>query len=82
MQLRRPLAFWLRKCTGCQRQYTMNKNELIRVLEMLREFRSILWGRRIRVFTDHKNSVQATFNNPQTLRNRGIRSRDDLHQGP
>ncbi|KAE9275407.1 hypothetical protein PF008_g29360 [Phytophthora fragariae] len=68
MQLGRPLAFWSRKCTGSQRQYTMNKKELLSVLEMLREFRSILWGRRIRVFTDHKNSVQATFNNPQMLR--------------
>lgn len=35
---------------------------------MLREFRSILWGRRLCVFTDHKNPIQSNFNSPQTRR--------------
>lgn len=67
MQQGRPLAFWSRKCNQAQEKDSMNK-ELLSVLEMLREFRSILWGRRIRVYTNHKNSIQANFNNPQMLR--------------
>lgn len=68
MQRGRPLAFWSRKCTETQQRYTMNKNELLSALEMLKEFRSILWARPIKIFTDHKNSIQAVFNNPQMLR--------------
>ncbi|OWZ15768.1 Pol Polyprotein [Phytophthora megakarya] len=68
MQEGRPLAFWSKKCNESQEHYTMNKKELLGVVEMLREFRSILWGRKIRIFPEHKNSVQATFNNEQTLR--------------
>ncbi|POM78601.1 Retrotransposable element [Phytophthora palmivora] len=63
-----PLAFWSRKCTTAQEHYTMNKKELLSVLELLREFRTIPWGRTLRIFTDHKDSIQATFTNEQTLR--------------
>ncbi|OWZ04667.1 Pol Polyprotein [Phytophthora megakarya] len=68
MQKGKPLAFWSRKCTTTQEQYTMNKKELLSVVEMLREFRSILWGRKLKIYTDHKNSVQSTFNKPHMLR--------------
>ncbi|OWZ07401.1 Pol Polyprotein, partial [Phytophthora megakarya] len=68
MQKGKSLAFLSRKCTTTQEQYTMTKKELVRVVEMLREFCSILWGRKLKIFTDHKNSVQSTFNNPQMLR--------------
>lgn len=65
MQKGRTLAFWCRKCTEAQKHHTMNKEELMSILEMLCESRSILWGRRSKIFTDHKNLVQQTFNNPQ-----------------
>ncbi|OWZ13330.1 Pol Polyprotein [Phytophthora megakarya] len=63
----KPLAFWSKKCNQAQERYTMNKKELVSIVEMLREFRTILWGREIKVYTDHKNSVESTFRNAQML---------------
>eukprot|EP00644_Phytophthora_capsici_P003335 jgi/Phyca11/103147/e_gw1.7.1115.1 len=68
MQQGKLLAFWSKKCNQTQEQYTMNKKELLSIVEMLREFSTILWGREIKVYTDHKNSVEATFRNMQMLR--------------
>lgn len=68
MQEGRPLAFWSKKCNQAQQQYSTNKKELLSILEMLREFRPIIWGRAIRVYTDHKNSLETTFRNAQMLR--------------
>lgn len=61
MQEGRPLAFWSKKCNQAQQQYSTNKKELLSILEMLREFRPIIWGRAIRVYTDHKNSLRPPF---------------------
>lgn len=60
MQDQKPLAFWSQKCDATQRQYATNKKELLSSLLMLREFRSIVWGQKIKVFTDHRN---CTFQN-------------------
>ncbi|OWZ03777.1 Pol Polyprotein [Phytophthora megakarya] len=64
----KPLAFWSKKFNQAQERYTMNKKELLSIVEMLREFRTRLWGREIKVYTDHKNSVESTFRTTQILR--------------
>ena len=51
----RPLAFYSRKLRGAQLNYTVTEKELLGVVETLKEFRGILHGHKIKVYTDHKN---------------------------
>ena len=51
----RSLAFYSRKLRGAQLNYTVTEKELLSVVETLKEFRCILYGQRITVYTDHKN---------------------------
>ena len=55
MQDNKPLAFYSRKLTGAQSRYTTGEQELLSIVETLREFKNILWGQQVIVHTDHKN---------------------------
>jgi hypothetical protein len=53
----RPIAFFSRKLSKTQQQYSVTKIELLAIVETLKEFKGMLgvWGRDIKVYTDHKN---------------------------
>ena len=56
----KPIAFYSRKLNSDQRLYTTTKRELLSNVETLKEFKTILLGYKIEIFTDHKNLVHET----------------------
>ena len=54
----RPLAFFSRKLSAAQEKYTVTELELLSIVECFKEFTGMLWGQKIKVYTDHKNLVR------------------------
>jgi len=67
-QNNRPIAFYTRKLNPTQTRYTTTERELLAIVETLKEFRNILLGHVIRVYTDHKNLTYQTFNTERVMR--------------
>ena len=51
----RPIAFFSRKLSVMQAKYSVTEIELLAIVETLKEFKGMLWGQQIKVYTDHKN---------------------------
>jgi hypothetical protein len=51
----RPIVFFSRKLSETQQKYSVTEIELLAIVETLKEFKGMLWGQDIKVYTDHKN---------------------------
>ncbi len=54
----RPNAFFSWKLSTTQRKYSVTKIELLAIVETLKEFKGILWGQSIKVYTDCANLMR------------------------
>ena len=53
---------------NAQRNYTTGEQELLSIVETLKEFRTLLWGQQIIVHTDHKNIIYGNLSNDRITR--------------
>jgi hypothetical protein len=54
----RPIGFFSWKLSNIQCKYSVTKIELLAIVETLKEFKGILCGQNIKVFTDHTNLMR------------------------
>ncbi len=51
----RLIAFFSKKLSKMQQKYSVTEIVLLAIVETLKEFKGMLWGQDIKVYTDHKN---------------------------
>ena len=64
----KPIVFYSIKLTSDQQQYTVTEKELLSVVETKKEFRNILLGQILIIYTYHKNLTCNNFNTNMLLR--------------
>jgi RNase H-like domain found in reverse transcriptase/Reverse transcriptase (RNA-dependent DNA polymerase)/Integrase zinc binding domain/Retroviral aspartyl protease len=67
-QSKQPIAFYSRKLTDPQTRYSVTELELLSIVETLKEFRTILLGHSINIYTDHKNLTYDNFTTDRVRR--------------
>jgi hypothetical protein len=53
-----PIAFFKQKLSDTQCKYSVTKIILLAIVETLKEFKGMLWGQNIKVFTDQANLMR------------------------
>lgn len=56
-QSNKPFAFFSKILKDAQTRYTTTAKELLSIVETFKEFKTIVFGQRIRVWTDHMNLI-------------------------
>jgi len=64
----KPIAFYSRKLNDAQTRYTTTERKLLAIVETLKEFKNILLGQKIRVYTDHQKLTYKNFNTERVMR--------------
>ena len=64
----KPIAFYSRKMNSAQQNYTTTEKELLSVVATLKEFRNIILGHQITVYTDHKDITYNFLNTERVMR--------------
>jgi hypothetical protein len=54
----RPIVFFSWKLSDTQRKYSVTDIELLAIVETFKEFKGMLWGQNIKVFTVHANLMR------------------------
>ena len=78
IQNNRPIAYYSKKLTDTQRNYTTTEKELLAIVYCLKEYCKILQGGVVRVYTDHKNLTFNTLSVQRVLRWRIFMDEFDL----
>ena len=68
----KPIALYSRKLVDAKKRYTVTEREKIIKIETINEFRTILLGRKLRIYTIHENLTCDFFNTDRVLRGRQI----------
>ena len=62
------IDFYSRNMNSSQQNYTTTEKELLFIVASLKEFRNILLGQPIKVYTDHKNITYKNLNTECVMR--------------
>ena len=67
-QNKNPIVFYSHKLNTAQTRYITTEKEIIAIIKTLKEFKNILLGQDIKVYTDHKNRTYKTHNSARVMR--------------
>ena len=68
LQDERPIAYYSKKMTPTQRRYPTIEQEMLAIVQVLKEYRNILLGAELIIHTDHKNLLSDNSINDRVFR--------------
>ena len=68
IQNEKPIAYYSRKLNTAQQKYPTGEQELLSIVETLKEYRNILLGQKLIIHTDHKNLLYESTASDRVVR--------------